>query len=138
MLTLVAADAIRVPDLHDHICTTGRTMLRDDKPSEYLAIELNEVRRDGTALLEHLTHQTNLQFPPDFPKEALTKIASSLLVLPKGTASGCRKPLLYAQTRLAEIRGSHIRGDEHLPIAGNGDDHPTPLRAGPLDTRVTA
>jgi hypothetical protein len=71
MLTLVAADAIRVPDLHDHICTTGRTMLRDDKPSEYLAIELNEVRRDGTALLEHLTHQTNLQFPPDFPKEAL-------------------------------------------------------------------
>jgi hypothetical protein len=107
-----------------------------ESPSDDLAAELDEVRRDADALLQHLERGINAPLPKAFPKNLLAAIADSLIELPNGTAHGSRETLLYAHVKLRTIRGDHIRVDQHSPVAD--PESPQPLRGEPLDDRLKA
>jgi hypothetical protein len=107
-----------------------------ENPSDDLAAELDEVRRDAEALLQHLERGINAPLPKAFPKNLLAAIAESLVELPNGTAHGSRETLLYAHVKLRTVRGDHIRVDKHSPVTD--PESPQPLRGEPLDDRLKA
>ncbi|MBP1090615.1 leucine-rich repeat domain-containing protein [Bradyrhizobium diazoefficiens] len=102
-------------------------------PSSELAVELEEVRADATALADVFS-QLNAPLPTDFPKSAVVELASALHKLPSGTARGCLRPLNEAQSQLATIRSQYIRHDH--PEEGWEVDHPPLFRGEPVDQRL--
>jgi hypothetical protein len=107
-----------------------------ESPSEDLAAELDEVRRDAVAVLQHLERGINAPLPKVFPRKLLTEIVASLIEIPNGTAHGSRETLLYAHVKLRTIRGDHIRVDQSSDIMD--PEAPQPLRGEPLDDRLKA
>jgi hypothetical protein len=109
-----------------------------DIPPSELAVELEEVRRDAAALVEHLL-SANMPLPTGFPTKSALNIAAALCDLPNGTAEGCRRPLFYAQAQLAAMRGRHIKIEHSIAPStpADSDSEPSQVRQGALDLRLT-
>jgi hypothetical protein len=107
-----------------------------EKPSERLAVELGDVKISASELIDHIK-TANVPLPSEFPEKLLLEIAGSLIELPDGTARGCREPLLFAQEKLAAIRGEYI-GREDADSSYSEDTAPRPLRREPLDQKLVA
>jgi hypothetical protein len=88
--------------------------LEHSSPAPTLAAELDEVARDAQGLMEVLQRGLNIPLPNEFPREQLIDICSILVLLPRGTAEGCREPLEYARRRLPSIRREHVSTDSIL------------------------
>jgi hypothetical protein len=106
--------------------------LEHSSPAPTLAAELDEVARDAQALIEVLQRGLNVLLPPEFPRDQLTDICATLVLLPRGTAEGCRAPLEYARKRLPSIRREHIATDG---ARGHGDT-PLIVRGAHLDQKL--
>ncbi|MDP3552652.1 leucine-rich repeat domain-containing protein [Methylocystis sp.] len=75
-------------------------------PSDELMRELLEVAVKAQGLEEFLGKQN---IPLDgFPSEQLKQVCIALTRLPRGTAEGCREPLVYARKRLPAIRREYV------------------------------
>ncbi len=80
---------------------------------------------------------TNHNIPLDsFPSEQLKQICIALAHLPKGTAEGCREPLVYARNRLPAIRREHVLPTKHR-TAADDDSQPLVSRGERLDQQLT-
>jgi hypothetical protein len=75
--------------------------------------------------MDVLRRGLNVPLPAEFPRDQLIDICATLVLLPSGTAEGCRAPLEYARKRLPSIRREHIatdgaRGDGDTPLIVRG------------------
>lgn len=111
--------------------------LKYERPSDELANELAEVRADASELIVYI-QKINIPFPDEFPAAKLVELANLLIELPDGTARGCREPLLFAQEKLAAIRGTYIGRDEDQPKGFGSEAAPRPQRRDALDIRLTS
>jgi Leucine-rich repeat (LRR) protein len=108
--------------------------LQYNPPPSDLAIELEEVRADASAL-EEFFKQLNAPLPDNFPKTSVLDLASALRELPEGTARGCLRPLAEAQSQLAAIRSQHILHEDKSHPQSD-ESSPAPLRGEPIDQRL--
>jgi hypothetical protein len=124
-----------------HIHAIAGTHLRVDHcqmplshtgPTPTLATELDEVASNAQELIEVLRRGLNVPLPAEFPQDQLIDICATLVLLPQGTAEGCRAPLEYARKRLPSIRREHIATDR----AQGGEDAPLLVRGQRLDQKL--
>jgi hypothetical protein len=91
--------------------------------------------RSDAAALSDVFKQINTPLPDDFPKAAVLEIAQGLRALPEGTARGCLRPLIEAQSQLAAIRSQHIIHEDRSE-SKHREEPPPLFRGEPIDQNL--
>ncbi|MEM7300829.1 MAG: leucine-rich repeat domain-containing protein [Pseudomonadota bacterium] len=112
--------------------------LGNEPPSPDLLKELEDVAEKAREVAEALDRLANFGLPDGFPLEPLKLELATLVRLPKGTAEGCRNPLLIARNRIPTLRNAFFARERDVKPSETDDEAPPPLTRGmTLDVRLS-